>query len=115
MDHPSLLIVAMAEQCRALILESDTRDLALPKPLQTKHLVWMCNQIHNHVEDWSSHRLNRWIGFLQCAMIAHGMLTFDGAKSMFDNAKVAYGDIGDDMVDHLDSTNSFACDIGGES
>lgn len=115
MDNASLLIVAMAERCRNLVLECDTRDSSLPKSLQTKHLLWMCTKIQEHVEEWSSGKLNRWIGFVQCALIAHRILDFDGAKAMFDKAKVAYGNTDEDLVDHLDPTNSFVCDIGGES
>jgi hypothetical protein len=114
MDTASLLVVAMAEQCRSLILDSETPDLGLPKALQPKHLLWMCNQIEEHAETGPATKLHRWIGFVQCAMMAHGMLDLDGAKAMFDKAKVAHGDISEDLLDHLDPASSYEVDIGGE-
>jgi hypothetical protein len=54
MEKSSLLIIAMAEQCRGLILESDTRDLRLPEALQIKHLLWMCNKIQERAEEWTA-------------------------------------------------------------
>jgi hypothetical protein len=33
---------------------------------------------------------------------------------MFDRAKVAFGELGDDFLDHLDPRSSFQLDIGGE-
>ncbi len=44
MDNADLLVVAMAQKCRGLIQEWETPDLDLPKALQPKHLLWMCNQ-----------------------------------------------------------------------
>lgn len=114
MDNASLLIVAMAEQCRSLIQEWDTCNPDLPKAIQPKHLLWMCEQIDDHAETGPVTKLHRWIGFIQCAMIAHRMLDLGGAKAMFDKAKVAHGDTSDDLLDHLDPANSFEVDIGGE-
>lgn len=114
MDNTRLLIVAMAEQCRAVILESDTRDLDLPPPIQTKHLLWMCGKIQKYADDWAATKLHRWVGFVQCAMMAHRMVGLEEAKAMFDNAKAAHGDSAEDLLDHLDPMNEFVCDIGGE-
>lgn len=117
MVKDSLLIVAMAEQCRRRILASDTPDLGLPKALQPKHLLWMCKQIEVHAEDGPATKLHRWIGFVQCAMMANRMLDLDGAKAMFDEAKAAHGDISEDLedlLDYLDPASSFEFDIGGE-
>ena len=115
MDNANLLVVAMAEQCRGLIREWDTPDLGLPKVLQPKHLLWMCEQIEEHAEERPATKLHRWIGFVQGAMLANRMLDLDGAKAMFDKAKVAHGEISEDLLDHLDPTNSFEVDIGGEN
>jgi hypothetical protein len=115
MDNASLLVIAMAEQCKSLILKSDSPDLSLPKALQPKHLLWMCKQIEEHAEEGPATKLHRWIGFVQCAMMAHRMLDFKGAKAMFDKAKVAHGETGEDLLDHLDPENSFKFEIGGES
>jgi hypothetical protein len=114
MDNASLLVVAMAEQCRSLIQESDTPDLGLPKALQPKHLLWMCTKIEDHAEDGPATKLHRWIGFVQCAMMANRMLDLEGAKAMFDKAKAAHGEISEDLLDHLDPASSFKFDIGGE-
>ena len=115
MDNASLLVIAMAEKCRGAILEWNRPELDLPMPLQPKHLKWMCDNIEQHAEDWPATKLHRWIGFVQCAMLANRMLDFDGAKVMFDVAKVAHGEIGEGLLDHLDPTGSFELDIGGES
>jgi hypothetical protein len=34
---------------------------------------------------------------------------------MFDKAKAAHGETGDDLLDHLDPMSSFVCDVGGGS
>jgi hypothetical protein len=47
-------------------------------------------------------------------MMAHRMLDLDAAKAMFDKAKVAHGDIGEDLLDHLDPASSYEVDMGGE-
>ena len=114
MDTETLLIRAMAEECRGLILEWDKPDLDLPEALRPKHLEIMCDRIMRHAEDWSAARLHRWIGFVQCAMLANRMLDLDGIKKMFDKAKNAYGEASEDLLDHLDPENSFEFDIGGE-
>jgi hypothetical protein len=114
MDKANLLVVAMAEQCQRLILESEAVDDGLPKALQPKHLLWMCRMITEHAEDSPPTKLHRWIGFIQCAMMAHRMLDFEEAKAMFNAAKTAYGGTGEDLLDHLDPSNSFELDIGGQ-
>lgn len=118
MDNTSLLVVAMAEQCRRLIQEWDKPARDLPKALQPKHLLWMCKQIEEHAEVGPVTKLNRWIGFVQGAMLANRMLGLDGLKAMFDNAKRDHEETSEDfedLTDHLDPTSSFAFDIGGEA
>ena len=114
MDNASLLVVAMAEQCRSLILKCDTPDLNLSKALQPKHLLKMCDKIEKHAEDGPVAKLHRWIGFIQGAMLAHRMLDLDAAKAMFNEAKVAHGETCEDFLDHLDPQSSFELDIGGQ-
>jgi hypothetical protein len=87
MDTASLLVKAMAEECRGLILEWNKPELDLPEALQRKHLERMCDRIEQHAEDWSTARLNRWIGFVQCAMMANRILDIDAIKEMFDKVK----------------------------
>lgn len=118
MDNTSLLITAMAEQCRRLIQEWDEPAPDLPKALQPRHLVWMCNKIEEHAEDGPATKLHRWIGFVQAAMLANRILDLDGLKAMFDQAKRDHGETSEDLedlIDHLDPTSSFEFEIGGES
>lgn len=58
--------------------------------------------------------LHRWIGFVQCGMLAQRMIDLEGAKAMFDKSKIAHGELSEDLVDHLDPTSSFEVDIGGQ-
>jgi hypothetical protein len=115
MDNSDLLVIAMAEECQRLIKEWDRTSPDLPKALQPKHLLWMCRQIVAHAESGPAAKLHRWLGFVQCGMMANRMLDLDGVRAMFDKAKGAHGDTGDDLSDHLDITSSFKLDIGGES
>lgn len=116
MDNSSLLVVAMAEQCSALIKESKNINSGLPQAVHPKHLLWMCDRIRTNADSWSATTLHRWIGFIQCGMLANDMLDFAGTKSMFDDAKNAFGVDGDDddLIDHLNPDASFELDIGGQ-
>ena len=117
MDDTSLLVVAMAEQCRSVIQEWDKPDPCLPKALQPKHLLWMCDQIEKNAERGTATKLHRWIGFVQAAMLANRMLDLDGLRAMFDEAKRAHGEASEgfeDLIDHLDPTSSFEFEIGGQ-
>ena len=117
MEYASLLIVAMAEKCRCVIQDWDKYNSALPRALQQKHLLWMCNKIEEHSEVGPATKLHRWIGFIQGAMLANRMLDLDGLKAMFDEAKLANQQASEDLedlLDHLDPTNSFELDIGGQ-
>jgi hypothetical protein len=114
MNNSNLLTVAMAERCRQLLLESGTGNRELPRSLQHEHLLWMCNKIEAHAEDWPPTKLHRWIGFIQGAMVAHRLLDLNRAKAMFDKAKIAHAEEDDDMIDHLDDSHGFRLDIGGE-
>jgi len=114
MENAELLIVSIAEQCKEQILASIETDSELPAPLQRVHLTWMCDSISTQAEHWSPTKLHRWIGFVQCAMIANRILDLEEARTMLRVAKVAYGKTGDDLLDHLDPSKSFELDIGGE-
>lgn len=119
MDNANQLIVAMAEKCLSVIQESQNRvpGPALPKALHPHHLIWMCEQIREHAEVRPVTKLHRWIGFIQAAMLANGMLELEGLKAMFDQAKgecvVGDGEL-EDLADHLDSTSAFEFDLGGQ-
>jgi hypothetical protein len=115
MGNDRMLVAAMAEQCRDCLREAPCDSSHLPQPLHTKHLLWMCDQIESHADDWPTTKLHRWIGFIQCGLMASRALSFEQVKNMFDLSKAAYGIEGDtDLVDHLDSTSAFEIDIGGE-
>lgn len=113
MDQSNLLVVAMAEECKRIIQEWKDDDPDLPKPMRRKHLERMCERIEKHADDWPPTRLHRWIGFIQCALIANRIIDLPEAKRMFDRAKIAYPEADVDLLDHLDKTDSFELDLGG--
>ena len=113
MDQSNLLVVAMAEECRAIIQQWQEEDSSLPESTRRAHLERMCERIEKHSEDWPATRLHRWIGFIQCALIVQGVIDLPEAKRMFDRAKIAYPESDDDLLDHLDPSDSFEMDIGG--
>jgi len=117
MDDVNLLVVAMAEACRRVIQEWEAYDPGLPSALQQKHLLWMCNEIEEHADVGPVTRLHRWIGFVQGAMLANRMLDLDKLRALFDETKCAHEEAREnreDLLDHLDPTNSFQLDIGGQ-
>lgn len=116
MNNNQLLMTAMAEECRARIKECAPHSSAhdLPPSLQPRHLEWMCRAIVRCVEEWPHPRLHRWIGFIQCGMLANRMVDQRDLMNMFDQAKAAYGDSSDDLADHLDPSSAFELDIGGQ-
>jgi hypothetical protein len=111
-----LLVAAMAAQCRNVIHEAHEDETKLPKELHPKHLVWMCDQITEHCQEWPAAKLHRWLGFVQCALLAQRMLTLEQVKRMFDDVKESYGfnSEDEDLVDHLDPSSSFLLEIGGQ-
>jgi hypothetical protein len=111
------MLAAMAAKCSETILQSDNVQTTteLPKALQTKHLLWMCQQVVVHAEMASLTKLHRWIGFVQGGMMANHILDLDAAKVMFDEAKTKYGARDDDLLDHLNPESSFKFEIGGEA
>jgi len=113
MDKSNLLVVAMAEECRHIMQKWEEDDSSLPESMRRKHLERMCERIEKHAEDWPATRLHRWIGFIQCALIANRVIDLAEAKLMFNRAKVAYPELDEDLLDHLDPTSSFELDIGG--
>ncbi len=114
MDRNELLIREMAGQCRQLVQGSNPVDPRTPLPLHKQHLLWMCSEVDHHAADWSAAKLNRWIGFIQCALLANGVLDLEGLKTMFNHAKQAHGVRSDDLLDHLNPDCSFEFEIGGE-
>jgi hypothetical protein len=107
-----MLSTAMAQRCKQLIGEWDQSLAGLPPSLEPTHLIWMCNQIVLHTDDWPATKQHRWLGFVQAAMIANHMLDLASAKKMFDRTVV--DEIDGDLVDHLDPSSPFRLEIGGE-
>jgi hypothetical protein len=116
MENTNPAIAAMADRCKTLIEESAVASNDLPKALQPRHLLWMCDKIEQHAEDWADTKLHRWIGFVQCAMMANRMLDLTGAKAMFDKIKNEYrpSTRDQDLIDHLDPNSSFEMELGGQ-
>ena len=109
-----MLVAAMAQRCKKLIVDGDRSTRGLLPSLQPTHLEWMCDQIEKHSGDWPATKLHRWIGFAQAAMIANHMLDLAGAKAMFDSNPTEAGDVDQDLLDHLDPSSTFELELGGE-
>ena len=116
MENARLIITAMAAKCRGVLQDSESAESGLPEALHRRHLLWMCDRIEQHAEDWPESKLHRWIGFVQGGLLANGILDLDAAKTMFNEVKDAYGVSSDDqdLTDHLDPGSSFRMDVGGE-
>ncbi len=116
MGNEELLVKGMARRCRELIERSEAVDASLPAALQREHLLRMCERIENHAETWPENRLHRWVGFVQCAMMANGMLELNDAKVMFEAVKNRFAATSDDpdLIDHLDPTSFFELELGGQ-
>jgi hypothetical protein len=114
MEKRELMMVAMAEKCGQMIKESGLINTSLAPTLQPVHLLWMCSRLQMHVGDWPQAKLHRWLGFIQAGMVAHRIIDLVRAKTMFDEAKIAYADSSDDWLEHLDSNSMYEVDIGGQ-
>lgn len=116
MANNDLLIKGMARRCRELLQASLPVDSSLPAPLQSRHLLGMCDRIEEHAEDWPETRLHRWIGFVQCGLMANELLELSEAKTMFDSIKNRFGATleDQDLADHLDPDSSFHMELGGQ-
>lgn len=108
------LTVAMIDACRERIEEHCAPTGNHPMSLRPEHLLHMCRRLEAHVDDWTEAKLNRWIGFLQCAMIANGIMDLAETKQFFERAKNAFGEPSADLVDHLDPDSTFHFELGGE-
>ena len=113
MDTSDQLVVAMTEECRRIIDQWQETESDLPNPIRRAHLLMMCDRIERHAEHWPTSKLNRWIGFIQCALIANRVIDLSEAKRMFDRAKIAFPESDEDLLDHLNPSDSFGLDIGG--
>ena len=117
MNNRILVVVAIAAKCRRVIQVFDDFDSRLPDALQQEHLLRLCDWIEERAEDIPANKLHRWIGFVQGAMLAHRMLQFDDLRATAQKARLAdakANEESEDLLDHLDPTNSFEFDIGGQ-
>ena len=114
MSNQSLLLQEMLDQCRLQVRRLPSAEIDTPVPFRRAHLCWMCDQLDAHLESWPETRLHRWIGFIQAALLANGVIDLEGLKSMFDHAKIAYGKMGEELFDHLNPDSTFELDIGGQ-
>jgi hypothetical protein len=116
MEDTRFLVAAMAGKCRDVIRGSNEEEKSLPKALHPKHVLWMCDQIQKHVQEWPVTKLHRWIGFVQSAILANQMLTLEQIKGMFNEVKQSHGVSSEDqdLMDHLDVSSSFKLDLGGQ-
>ena len=88
----------------------------LAKESQPERLVWMCERIEKKSERWPSTKLHRWIGHIHGCALALGIFTFNDLKDIVSEAKKHFPEeVDDDRFDHLDESNPFRMDIGGES
>lgn len=116
MDTARLLITATAEKCRSSLAHAATSRPELPAAIRLDHLRWMCNEIIREADSWPTARLQRWIGFVQAGMIANRVVDLEQLRSMFDEARNAYGERSDDpdLVDHLSPDSLYRMETGGE-
>jgi hypothetical protein len=113
-EDPRRFAVAMAKECRHLLASANVKNLELPDPLKPRQLLWMCDRVEEHADDWPERKHHRWIGFIQAAIMANQLVDRPGMKQLFCNTGIAhdesFGD--DDMLDHLDPAQSLQLDVG---
>lgn len=112
------MIVAMAERCEALLLNRSAARIEgapdQPEHLRARHLVWMCREIARHSGEWSEAKVQRWLGFVQGAMIATDVIGLRDAKTMFEAERSEHGKPDQDLLDHLDPGHAFEIELGGQ-
>jgi hypothetical protein len=79
-------------------------------------LLWMCERIGKHYEDWPVTKLHRWVGYIQGVMVANGMSSVDLEKQTVQDARIWFPEeIDQELDDHNNPDIKFRLDIGGES
>jgi hypothetical protein len=116
MEDTRSLVTAMAAKCRDLIRGSNEEEKRLPKALHPKHVLWMCDNIFTHAQEWPVTKLHRWIGFVQAAILANRMLDLEQIKAMSNEVKKEHrvSSQDQDLIDHLDVDSSFKFELGGQ-
>ena len=97
-------------------LHSDSHFSMIAKEAHPNRLIWMCERIEKKSEHWPSTKLHRWIGHIHGCALALGIFSFEDLKDIVSNAKDHFSEgVDGDLFDHLDESNPFRMDIGGES
>ena len=95
---------------------SDSHFSRIAKESHPERLVWMCERIEKKSERWPSTKLHRWIGHIHGCALALGIFDFKDLKDIVSDAKNHFPEEMDgELFDHLDESNPFRLDIGGES
>ena len=110
--HDTARLRTMVERCRTAIAASATSREVQPVP--PAHLTWMCDQLDENVDQWSAVKVARWIGFLQCALIADRILDARHVGVIFADARGGLHDARRDLLDRLAAEEPFEFDLGGE-
>ena len=95
---------------------SDSYFDKIAKEAHPNRLIWMCERIEKKSEHWPSTKLHRWIGHIHGCALALGIFSFDDLKDIVSNAKNHFPEeVDGDLFDHLDESNPFRMELGGES
>lgn len=55
----------------------------LTKIEQLSHAYWMCDECLKHTTShWSIDKKSRWLGFVQCVLIMHGITTLEAERNI---------------------------------
>lgn len=49
---------------------------------QLPHAQWMLGELLLHFEEWEMDKINRWIGFVQCYMSVHTILSIQKLRDL---------------------------------
>jgi len=60
----------LAERYKIILEEAVKNYPTKPNELSQSYLIWMCQEIMDNYEEWSDHKSNRWIGYIQGVLTA---------------------------------------------
>lgn len=82
--------------------------------IHLSHLKWMLKCVESNYEEWPLGKLGRWTGIVMGCIACHGF-DISAIQKIVADAKLAYGEGSDpDLQSHLDESDPFKLDIGGE-
>lgn len=76
-----LKVIEVAQQYRRILLERGNvraRNFEVPNE---NHLLWMCDQIEDFIQDGRREKAMRWLGFIQGAMWWAGIRSVEEMKA----------------------------------